>query len=109
MKNYDKPHFIIKKELQKSSVTGIYFKDIITETILKDVTKKITNQESFTVEFVDNDYSDDFLPKSYNKGRMAIMFYKDIVNFISFSEKEIVFRNSKRSYSIQYVLQLQIS
>lgn len=94
MKNYDKPHFIIKKELQKSSITGIYFKDIITENILKEVTKKITDQESYTVEFVDNDYSDDFLPKSYNKGRMAIMLYKDVVNFISFSEKEIAGRNS---------------
>lgn len=94
MINHDKPHFIIKKELQKSSVTGICFKDIITDGILKDITKKITNQDLFTVEFVDNDYSDDFLPKSYNKGRMAIMFYKDVVHFISFSEKEIAGRNS---------------
>ena len=94
MKNYDKPHFIIKKELQKSGVTGIYFSDIITEEILKDVTYKITNQKEFTVEFVDNDYSDDYLPKSYNKGRMAVLLYKDEVNFISFSEKEIAGRNS---------------
>ena len=59
MKNYDKPHFIIKRELQKSSVTGIYFDDIITDNILKDVTKRITGQDLYTVEFVDNDYSDE--------------------------------------------------
>ena len=35
-----------------------------------------------------------FLEKSYNKGRMAIMQYKDIVSYISFSELEIGGRNS---------------
>ena len=35
-----------------------------------------------------------FLEKSYNKGRMAIMHYKDSVSYISFSELEIGGRNS---------------
>ena len=48
----------------------------------------------FTHEYVDNDYQDEFLEKSYNKGRMAVMQYEDAVSYISFSELEISGRNS---------------
>lgn len=94
MKYYNKPHFIIKKELQKSSITGIYFSDVITEDILKDICFRITDEYDFTYEFVDNDFEDEVIQKSYNKGRLAVLFFKDEVNFISFSEKDIAGRNS---------------
>lgn len=94
MKYYNKPHFIIKKELQKSSITGIYFSDVITKEVLKDVCFKITNEDDFTYEFVDNDFEDEIIQKSYNKGRLAVLFFKDEVSFISFSEKDIAGRNS---------------
>lgn len=90
----EKPHFVIKKNLQKSKQTGVYFSDIVTPNILKDVCYRIANMNEFTYEYVDNEYSDDFLPESYNKGRMAIMQYKDSVDYITFSEKEIGGRNS---------------
>ncbi|QIB70278.1 HNH endonuclease [Aminipila butyrica] len=90
----EKPHFVIKKNLQKSKQTGVYFSDIATPDILKDVCHRIANMDEFTYEYVDNEYSDEFLPKSYNKGRMAIMQYKDSVDYITFSEKEIGGRNS---------------
>ena len=37
------------------------------------------------MNFVDNEYSDEFYDKTYNKGRMAILLYDGCVNYISFS------------------------
>ena len=91
---YDIPHFVIKNNLQKSKQTNIYFGDVVTTEILKDVCKRITNLDNFTYEYVDNEYTDDFLPPTYNKGRMAMLHYKDDVMYISFSEKDIDGRNS---------------
>lgn len=90
----DTPHFVIKENLQKSKNTGVYFSDVVTPRVLKDVCYLITKKTSFTYEYVDNEYHDMFLEKSYNKGRMAIMQYKGTVSFISFSETEIGGRNS---------------
>jgi len=89
-----KPHFIVKRNLQKSNQTGQYFSDVITESVMKDVCLRITGLSEFTYQYVDNDYQDDFLEKGYNKGRMAILLYHDDVFYISFSEKEIGGRNS---------------
>lgn len=94
MRYRDVPHFIIKKNLQKSKVTGVYFNDIVTKAVLNDVCRRITGMNSYTYEFVDNEYEDEFLERSYNKGRMAVMLYRDEVNYISFSEQEIGGRNS---------------
>ena len=88
------PHFTIKKNLQKSKNTGRYFSDGVTPEILKDVCYRISGKISFTYEYVDDEYEDEFLEKSYNKGRIAIMQYRDTVNYISFSELEIGGRNS---------------
>ena len=88
------PHFVIKANLQKSKNTGVYFSDVVTPEVLKDVCCRITGQTTFTYEYVDNEYQDMFLDKSYNKGRMAVMQYKDVVSYISFSELEIGGRNS---------------
>lgn len=88
------PHFIIKANLQKSKNTGVYFSDVVTPEVLKDVCYRITGQNYFTYVYVDNEYHDMFLERSYNKGRMAIMQYKDVVSYISFSELEIGGRNS---------------
>ena len=88
------PHFVIKANLQKSKNTGVYFGDVVTPTILRDVCFRITGQTTFTYEYVDNDYEDMFLEKSYNKGRLAIMQYEDVASYISFSELEIGGRNS---------------
>ena len=89
-----KPHFIVKENLQKSKNTGIYFKDVVTPEVLEDVCFRITGQNKFTYEYVDNEYQDEFLEKSYNKGRIAIMQYDDTVCYVSFSELEIGGRNS---------------
>lgn len=94
MKYRKTPHFVVKANLQKSAQTGIYFSDVVTPNTLNDVSKRITGVEEFTYEYVDNDYKDEFLSTGYNKGRMAIMQYKDTVFYISFSEKEIGGRNS---------------
>lgn len=90
----NKPHFIIKANLQKSKTTGVYFSDVVTPDILSDVSQRITGQTDFTYSYVDNNYEDEFLGKGYNKGRIAIMQYKDTAFYISFSEKDIGGRNS---------------
>lgn len=88
------PHFIIKKNLQKSKQTGKYVSDDLTDQALKDICIKVTNEDKYTVQFVDNDYEDEFQEKGYNKGRVAILLYDDCVNYISFSESGINGRNS---------------
>ncbi|MDD3882759.1 MAG: HNH endonuclease [Eubacteriales bacterium] len=94
MQYRNKPCFIIKKNLQKSGTTGVYFSDVITQDVLLDVCRRITGLSDYDFLFVDNDYEDEFLERSYNKGRMAIMEYKDEVSYITFSDLEIGGRNS---------------
>ena len=94
MINIQLPHFIIKRNFQKSEKTGIYFDSIITENILKDICKKITGVEQFTFEYVDNNYYNDFIEIGYNKGRMALLIYNGVINYISFSEWIVGGRNS---------------
>lgn len=94
MKYNNAPHFVIKNPMNKTSSTGKVFGDEVTVDVLKDICYKITGQTVFTYNYVDSDYNDAFIPKSYNKGRTAIMHYKDIVSYISFSEQQIGGRNS---------------
>lgn len=94
MKYNNAPHFIIKNPMNKTSSTGKVFGDEITVDVLKDICYRITGQIVFTYDYVDSDYSDEFIPKSYNKGRTAIMHYNDYVSYISFSEQQICGRNS---------------
>lgn len=94
MKNRTLPKFVIKKNLQKSAQTGVCFSDQLTEEILQDVCYKITGEADFEIDFVDNDYVDQYLQKGYNKGRLAILHHNGTANYISFSEKEIGGRNS---------------
>ena len=77
-----KPHFTIKNRFQKRSEK---YEDILTNSILKDVCKRITGRTDFTVDFDDTDY---------NKGRLAKLEYRGSVSYISFSEFEIASRNS---------------
>ena len=90
----NKPHFIVKKNLQKSAQTGIKFSDIVTPEVLADVCFRITGLNDCSWNYVDNDYTDDFFASTYNKGRMALMFYNGIVHYITFSEKNVDGRNA---------------
>ena len=88
------PHFLIKNPMNKTKLTGKVFGDEVTVEVLSDVCYRITGLEQFTYDYVGNDYSDESISKSYNKGRTVIMLYKDFVAYISFSEQEIGGRNS---------------
>ena len=90
----EQPRFIIKRNLQKSKITKKYFSDVITNDVLDDVCYKITGRIDYSCQFVDNDYQDEYLENTYNKGRIAILLYENCVNYISFSENEIKGRNS---------------
>ena len=80
--------------MNKTSTTGKVFGDEVTVTVLTDVCYRITGQTQFTYDYVGNEYEDEFISKSYNRGRTAIMQYRDEVAYISFSEQEIGGRNS---------------
>ena len=90
----DKPLFVIKRNLQKSAQTGLTFQDQLDDESLKDICQKITGRSDYICQYVDNDYSDDFLTNTYNKGRLATLRYGDYVHFITFSEMAIEGRNS---------------
>lgn len=90
----DKPLFVIKRNLQKSEQTGQTFQDQLDEDSLKDICQKITGRTDYICQYVDNDYSDDFLTNTYNMGRLATLRYGDYVHFITFSEIAIEGRNS---------------
>lgn len=74
-------------EIYDNSQKGTYkFSDILTPEILKDVCFKTLGTKEYEVKFIE---------KSYNKGRLAIIYYKQEVVYISFSENgEIKGRNS---------------
>ena len=50
----------MKKNMQKSVQTGRYFSDIITPHIIKDISFKLAHTEDVIINFVENDYEDDF-------------------------------------------------
>lgn len=54
----NKPHFIIKKYSQKKK---IQFDNILTEDVLKDVFNRVTGRDDFTCDYVENDYSDQYV------------------------------------------------
>lgn len=90
----DKPLFVIKRNLQKSEQTRLTFQDQLDDESLKDICQKITGRSDYDCQYVENNYSDDFLANTYNKGRLATLRYRDYVHFITFSELAIEGRNS---------------
>lgn len=88
---YEKPHFIMKSNSQKDPEQ---FLRIITPNIIREISLRLTGTEDVDYEFVSNEYSNEFLPKGYNKGRLAVLLFKKHVFFITFSEMKISGRNS---------------
>lgn len=89
-----KPYFIIKKNLQKSLQTGEYFSDQVTPKVLKDVCFKITGRSDFDYKYVDNSFHNEEIGATYNKGRLAILYYNNNICYITFSEVNVRGRNS---------------
>ena len=81
-----KPTFIVKKNMQKSLETGVYFDDQVTPAILEDVCNRILGTKECDIQFVDNNFSNEDISATYNKGRTAFLYYKNAINIISFSE-----------------------
>ena len=48
----------------------------------------------YDVSYVENDYQDEYLTNTYNKGRLAILFYGGTAHYISFSNDAEAGRNS---------------
>lgn len=79
--------------MQKSRITKKYFDSIVTDSVLGQICIEFFGKPEYDVKFVDNDYQDEFLEKSYNKGRLAILQYHDNVYYISFSDENGKGRN----------------
>lgn len=88
------PKFFIKRNMQKSTNTGVYFDCLVTETIMEQICVEVTGQREYEYEFLDNEYEDEFLSKSYNRGRLAILQYHNKAIYISFSDEKCEGRNS---------------
>ena len=91
------PHFKIINKFQKREEL---YENLITPSILEDICLKTTGQKNYTV-YLDN--------TSYNKGRLATLYHKGKIIYISFSEEKIEGRNSSfQSFSTaltQYILE----
>lgn len=90
----DIPKFIIKRNMQKSAQTGIYFDYLVTDPVMGQICVEVTGRRDYEVEFVENDYSDEFLDAKYNQGRLAILQYHNTASYISFSDEKCEGRNS---------------
>ena len=90
----DIPKFIIKRNMQKSAQTGIYFNYLVTDPIMRQICIEVTGRSDYEVEFVENDYCDEFLDAKYNQGRLGILQYHNTVTYISFSDEKCEGRNS---------------
>lgn len=91
-----RPRFIIKKDSQKKKDS---IKNSISPEQLSEICQYITGNSVYDVSFVDNDYSDEYVDSTYNKGRLLYLHYEGIVNYISISECG----NDGRNSSVQSV------
>ena len=80
--------------MQKSVQTGIYFDYLVTDPIMGQICIEVTGRRDYEVEFVENDYHDEFLDAKYNQGRLGILQYLDTATYISFSDEKCEGRNS---------------
>ena len=76
------PQFVIKNNFQKRNE---HYSDILTEDILKDICRKVTGLDTYTVEFDNSDY---------NIGRLALLEHNNTISYISFSDPSPDGRNS---------------
>ena len=80
--------------MQKSAQTGIYFDYLVTDPVLGQICIELTGRTDYEVEFVDNQYEDEFLDAKYNQGRLGILQYHNTAIYVSFSDEKCEGRNS---------------
>lgn len=80
--------------MQKSAKTGIYFDYLVTDPIMRQICIEVTGKPDYEVEFVENDYSDEFLDATCNQGRLGILQYHSTAAYISFSDEKCDGRDS---------------
>ena len=80
--------------MQKSAKTGVYFDYLVTDPIMRQICIEVTGKSDYEVEFVENDYSDEFLDAQYNQGRLGILQYHNTAAYISFSDEKCDGRDS---------------
>ena len=70
--------------MQKSAKTGVYFDYLVTDPVMGQICIEVTGRRDYEVEFVENDYHDEFLDAKYNQGRLGILQYHNTATYISF-------------------------
>ena len=80
--------------MQKSAKTGVYFDYLVTDPVMGQICIEVTGRRDYEVEFVENDYHDEFLDAKYNQGRLGILQYHNTATYISFSDEKCEGRNS---------------
>lgn len=80
--------------MQKSAKTGVYFDYLVTDPVMGQICFEVTGRRDYEVEFVENDYHDEFLDAKYNQGRLGILQYHNTAIYISFSDEKCEGRNS---------------
>ena len=58
MEYRETPKFIIKRNMQKSAQTGIYFDYLVTHPVMGQICFEVTGRNDYEFEFVDNAYQD---------------------------------------------------
>lgn len=88
---------IKKKNVSFLSVDYIYIREQIkideNTFLYLDPPYKLTTHDC-DVQFVENDYEDEFIDAKYNQGRLGILQYHNTANYISFSDEKCKGRNS---------------
>ena len=74
--------------MQKSAKTGVYFDYLVTDPVMGQICIEVTGRRDYEVEFVENDYHDEFLDAKYNQGRLGILQYHNTATYISFSDEK---------------------
>lgn len=80
--------------MQKSAKTGIYFDYLVTDSVMGQICIEVTGNPDYEVEFVENDYSDEFPDVKYKQSRLGILQYRNTATYISFSDEKCKRRNS---------------
>ncbi|MCK8638989.1 HNH endonuclease signature motif containing protein [Fructobacillus fructosus] len=85
-------HIEVKNQFQKRDET---YQDILTDDILEDLVFKVTGQKDYDINFIETEKNAKGKEVStYNKGRLVVIKYDGMTNYISLSDNASEGRNS---------------
>ena len=67
--------------MQKSAKTGVYFDYLVTDPVMGQICIEVTGRRDYEVEFVENDYHDEFLDAKEETLESKV-FQQPLIDFI---------------------------